>query len=548
MSGLQEERITRLKNQGGLPELAIERLLEAASIEWRDVDAYVFGGFETYTEYGLREGDREARIQSYRDMATTSGKVRQALRRTPLRDRVQRQRRRRQIDVLLAHGVERDRISSIDHHLCHASATHFGAGADPEALILTLDGAGDRLCGTVSIPDGDGKLKRLATIDERHSIGNLWAVITALLGMVPLEHEYKLMGMAPYASGGRVSSVRDIFHSAFRTGNGTWRLGPGVPDMMFSYQYWRRRLEFARFDHICGGLQAFTEDVLSEWARYWLQATGRRKLRLGGGVFMNVKANMVLGQLAEVDDLFVFPSCGDETNSFGAAWALQADHGQADTIEPLESMYLGPEPASDEYERATAEAHELGWSVSSPTNLADAITGLIQRGEVVARFAGREEFGARALGNRSILADPSNVGIVRTVNEAIKNRDFWMPFAPSVMAEESTRYLTNPKELAAPYMILAFESRHTDEVKAACHPHDGTIRPQVVTKQANPSFHRILESFRQKTGRGVLLNTSLNIHGEPIVSSPADAIDLMRRSGLVHLALGPYMISKSNGT
>jgi carbamoyltransferase len=180
--------------------------------------------------------------------------------------------------------------------------------------------------------------------------------------------------------------------------------------------------------------------------------------------------------------------------------------------------------------------------------MADAIADLVAGGEVVARATGREEFGARALGNRSILADPSNAGVVRTINKAIKSRDFWMPFAPSVMAEESTRYLDNPKKLAAPYMILAFESRNTSEVIAACHPEDATIRPQVVTKEANPSYHRILECFRQKSGRGALLNTSLNIHGEPIVSSPADAIDVMKRSGLIHLALGPFLISKPTST
>jgi carbamoyltransferase len=119
-----------------------------------------------------------------------------------------------------------------------------------------------------------------------------------------------------------------------------------------------------------------------------------------------------------------------------------------------------------------------------------------------------------------------------------------MPFAPSVLAECADRYIHNPKGFAAPYMILAFDSRNTAEVKAACHPEDGTIRPQVVTREQNPGYHRILERFRERTGRGALLNTSFNIHGEPIVSSPADAMDVMRRSGLRHLALGPYLVTK----
>jgi carbamoyltransferase len=166
---------------------------------------------------------------------------------------------------------------------------------------------------------------------------------------------------------------------------------------------------------------------------------------------------------------------------------------------------------------------------------------------VGARASGREEFGARSLGNRAILADPSRSDVIRFVNQAIKNRDFWMPFAPSVMAEHAHRYVHNPKGLEAPYMILAFDSVNTQEVKAACHPEDATIRPQIVTRESNPSYHRVLEHFHNKTGRGAVLNTSLNIHGEPIVSSPDDAIDVMQRSGLIHLALGPHLISKPAG-
>jgi carbamoyltransferase len=363
--------------------------------------------------------------------------------------------------------------------------------------------------------------------------------------MVPMEHEYKLMGMAPYASGDRVNKAKDIFRSAFKfQEDGTWSLAPGVPDMMFSYDYWRKRLEFTRFDYICAGLQSFTEEFLTAWVQGWLRRTGRRKLRLSGGVFMNVKLNKVIGELPEVDDLFVFPSCGDETNAFGGVWAFMADHGEAHLIDPLRTLYLGPKPAQEDYERVASQARRLGWEVSTPAMLEEAIAELLVQGEVVARVSGREEFGARSLGNRAILADPARPEVIKFVNKAIKCRDFWMPFAPSVMAEHADRHVYNPKGFAAPYMILAFDSRNTAEVKAACHPEDATIRPQVVTSEGNPSYHRIIEQFHRRTGRGTVLNTSLNIHGEPIVSSPGDAFDVMRRSGLIHLALGPYLISK----
>jgi len=544
VSALQEERPTRQKNKSGFPAESIARLLDMEDLEWGDVDAYVFGGEETYTEIGLRHGDRSARISSYKTMVSPSGQAKRLARNTPLRAMLHRRRREDHVRKILAHGVSRDKISTIDHHHCHASTAYFGRGADPEALIVTVDGAGDSLCATISIPEAGGKLRRLAEIDEKHSVGNLWAVITALMGMVPMEHEYKLMGMAPYAHGERVDAAKELFHSAFRLEGGEWRLASGVPNMMFSYEFWRKRLEFTRFDYVCAGLQAFTEEFISEWVRYWLRRTGRSNVRMSGGVFMNVKLNKIIGELPEVNDLFVFPSCGDETNAIGAAWALLADRGEAESIQPLESLYLGPEPTREDYEEGARRGQQLGWKVVKPADIEEQVAELLASGEVVARVAGREEFGARSLGNRALLADPTHPDVVKVVNSAIKSRDFWMPFAPSVMEERADHYMQNPKGFWAPYMILAFDSRNLAEVKAACHPEDGTIRPQVVSRGSNPDFHRVLEGFERRTGRGALLNTSFNIHGEPIVSSANDAIDVMQRSGLRHLALGPFLISK----
>ena len=545
LSALQEERPVRIKNQSGYPGEAIRTLLEHHAIQWKDVDAWVFGGYETYSEQGMKEGDRSVRIKSYQNMLKPMGQVKRLLRNTPIRKLLHEKRRESHVKELLAQGVARDRIHAVEHHRCHAATAFYGLGADPEALVITADGAGDSLCATVSIPEVNGQLKRLASIGESHSIGNLWSVITALLSMVPLEHEYKLMGMAPYADGERAQKAKAIFRQAFQTtDDGLWIRSPSVPDMMFSYEYWRKKLEFTRFDYVCAGLQAFTEEFLTSWVRGWLQRTGRRKIRLSGGVFMNVKLNKCIAELPEIDDLFVFPSCGDETNSFGAAWAFMADQGHADKIEPLKTLYLGPEPKPEEYSLGAEKAKKLGWHVTTPTCIEATIADLLARGEVVARVSGREEFGARSLGNRAILADPSRSEVVKVVNKAIKCRDFWMPFAPSVIAEHASRHVYNPKNLAAQYMILAFDSRNTDEVRAACHPEDSTIRPQIVTQESNPGYHRVLEEFYKKTGRGTILNTSLNIHGEPIVSSPEDAIEVMQRSGLNHLALGKYLISK----
>ncbi|MGD9689945.1 MAG: carbamoyltransferase C-terminal domain-containing protein [Phycisphaerales bacterium] len=543
VGALQEERVSRVKNWHGFPEQAIETLLKSVGAGWGDVDRYLFNGNEYYLPPGGRPGDREAQCRIYKNNATMMGSIRQQLRKTPLRNVVQSQRQEQRLAGLLGRGVKRERIVPMDHHGCHAAAAYYGRGADPESLVITLDGAGDGVCATVSVPK-NGKLERLHAIDEEHSIGILWNIITAIMGMVPNEHEYKMMGMAPYAGGKRAKSVEDIFARAYRTVEGGWERTGGLPEANYAYLYWREALEMARFDYIFAGLQSFTEDLIAPWVQHWLRKTGRRRLCLSGGVFMNVKLNKILCELPEVDDVYVFPSCGDETNTMGACWQFLEQQGKADTIKPMGPFYLGLEPTREQYDKAAADAKARGFIVEQPGDVEDAVATLLASGEVVARCNGREEFGARALGNRSIMADPSRREVVRVINKAIKSRDFWMPFACSMLDEAAHEYLKNPKGIKAPYMILTFDSLNTEKIIAGCHPEDGTVRPQIVTPDWNPTYHRTLKLFREKTGRGAILNTSLNLHGEPMVSTPADSIDVMARSGLNNLCMGPYVIRK----
>lgn len=215
IGALQEERPTREKNRRGFPEQAIGRLLESQGLSWQNIDVYVFGGYGSYADTPLGKSETTKRIRSYKENSGLFGKAKQLLQKTPVRGLVHRQRRERQIQRLLAHGVDRNKIFTIEHHRCHAATAYFGGGIDEDALVITVDGAGDSLCATVSLPKPGGHLERIATIHEENSIGNLWEVITALMGMVPMEHEYKLMGMAPYANGDQVEKSKQLFSSAF---------------------------------------------------------------------------------------------------------------------------------------------------------------------------------------------------------------------------------------------------------------------------------------------------------------------------------------------
>ncbi len=543
VGALQEERLRRIKNYHGFPAQAAEALLALDGVSWTDLDAVVLAGQESYAPPGATN-DRDAQLRAYKEVCRPSGKLHRLLRRTTLRRMVQERRYQRRLAPLLARGVPADRISWIEHHRCHAATAYYGGGSDPETLVITADGAGDGLCATVSIPDSRQYLHRQVTVTEEHSVGILWALITSLMSMVPLEHEYKLMGMAPYANPQRARAAADIFARAFSRTEDGWRRASGVPEINYSYEFWRRALEFVRFDDVCAGLQQFTEEFVSAWIAERLSTSGRRRLRLSGGLFMNVKLNKVIGELDSVDDLYVFPSCGDETNAIGAAWAWLSDRGLGENIQPLTHYYLGVPPTDDACDAAASKASGYGLAVSRPSNIEYEVAELLAAGEIVARFDGAEEFGARALGNRSILSDPARRELVPIVNKAIKSRDFWMPFACSILDSHADRYLCNPKRLSAPYMILAFDSRHTDEIIAGTHPQDHTVRPQVVSGDWAPAYHRLLSRFAEKTGRGALMNTSFNLHGEPIVSTPAQALDVLQRSGLRHLALGSWLISK----
>jgi carbamoyltransferase len=557
-----EERFSRLKNDSGYPRLAVDALLRELGIAPAEIDVVALAGARAAAKEWLNRVLHDPEyIREYYGVAwpssrrTLGKRIRKWGARFGLMD-ASRGKFGIPQDVRLADvaghlGLPVARIVCLDHHRCHAAAAYFGSGfGGRDALVLTNDNSGDGLCATASTGRGLELSRHEATSSAPGSLGAFYSFATLALGMKFGEHEYKVMGMAPYAAAAWADRATEALRSVFA-------LEESRPAR---FRWTQRGERYAlllkatlglRFDAVAAGAQQLLEETLVRWCGLMHERYGGGRLALGGGVFMNVKANMLLAREDWVEELFAFPSCGDESNAVGAAYLgyLEecARRGVAARPEPFGPAYLGTSVTDTETESVIRDRDlRSRYKVAYHDRIEERVAELLVSDGVVARCAGRMEFGARALGNRSILANPTDHRVVGLINRMIKNRDFWMPFAPTVLAERADDYLVNPKRLASPYMMLAMETKPAarDALAAALHPHDATARPQILEEAWNPQYHALIRAFEDRTGVGAVLNTSFNLHGEPIVGSAADAVDTFERSGLQHLAVGHWLISK----
>ena len=453
---------------------------------------------------------------------------------------------------LKAIGLGKIPVEYVDHHLCHARASYHAleeTKKEEPGLIFTMDGSGDGLCATVTLTDGKGGWKRIAATPENASLGGVYSNTTRFLGMKILEHEYKVMGLAPYA---KEKYMLETYERIFKPVIWLSSDNPLVFESKINtsnfYDYLGQTAVGERFDNMAAALQYLTEELVIQWIRSAIQQTGVRRIFTGGGVFMNVKLNRRIQEMVEVEQAHFMPSCGDESNPIGASYDYAVRSGSM--TKPLNNLYLGVSYSNKEIEEFI-ESNNLRerYEITYYDDIEEKIAELLADREIVARFSGRCEWGARSLGNRAILAHPSHMESFYTINDYIKSRDFWMPFAPSMLDTAASKYLEDydPNKAKAPYMITAYAATELGvmHLRAALHQGDHTLRPQVVEEYTNPGYYRLITLFEGMTGVGGVLNTSFNLHGYPLVATLEQALSTFDNSDLNYLAVNNFLISKA---
>jgi len=442
-------------------------------------------------------------------------------------------------------GIADKEVVFVEHHLAHAASAYRSClwSYNEPVLVFTADGAGDGVSSTVNICEND-EIHRIAESTFYDSVGNVfYSEITRYLGLKPWDHEYKVMGLAPYGDPRYcIEQVKKII-----------RLNPKNPlefqNTIGAYcgsvqTKLRGLLDGQRFDNIAAATQLWFEKLITQWIHNAVEETDIHKIACAGGLFLNVKANKRIVKMPGVEDAFFYPAAGDDGTPVGAALQAYYEYCLCEGIkpekEPLSDLYYGPAYEDEEVE---AVLKKTGWikKVNYYDEIDAVIGELAAKDKIIARFDGRLEWGPRALGNRSILADARDLKVIRKINFAIKHRDFWMPFAPTILEDRMHEYLVSPKP--APYMILAFDTtKKRDEIVAALHPFDQTCRPQTLNAEWNGGYREALETFQEYTGAGGLLNTSFNLHGYPIVCTPEQALWTFENSQLDGLAIDNYLV------
>ncbi|MFQ6109800.1 MAG: carbamoyltransferase [Candidatus Aminicenantales bacterium] len=568
VAAAEEERFSRIKHDFDFPDHAIRFCLDYAGISGKDLDYVVFYEkpfhkferilmtiFQTFPKSW--KVFREAMVTWLGDKLWVKSII---------RDRV---------------GVDFNRILFGEHHLSHAASCFYPSPFE-EAAILTVDGVGEWTTATTGVGK-DTVIRLFKEMKFPHSLGLLYSAFTAFLGFKVNEGEYKVMGMAPYGKPIYVDKIYDklikvaedgsfwlnmdyfsYHYSDERTFNSRFEglFGkPRNPEMHFFTSNTRYPSYFGEkptnYDALCrenehyaniaASIQRVTEEILLKLANSLYRETGLKKLCIAGGVGLNSVANGRILRETPFEELFIQPSAGDGGGALGAA--LHAYHGLLGKPRTfiLEHAYWGKAYSEGEIKNFLERNNIPCEHIPDEEKLLDRLVDDLQEGKVVGWFQGRFEWGPRALGNRSILADPRSEEMKDLVNTKIKFREPFRPFAPVILEKNTEDYFDAdniPQQFPARYMLLVLPLKEEKAAEIKAVNHMGTGRLQTIRREWNPRYYRVVEKFGEATGVPVLLNTSFNLRGEPIVNSPSDAFNTFSKSGIDILVLENFLVRK----
>ncbi len=551
LGAVNEERWTKLKNDVGFPTNSIKYLLgtgdeaDKVAIPWiggSALFARIFPGMEVQRRRLWRREVKKPSVTTmklrniafkiiqeqepewlWRSVGRAVGglALSQSLRRMNLRDRS---------------------IVFVEHHVAHAAAAYYASGFK-EALVITLDGAGDGLCGSVSVGD-NGELKRINSFKAGNSIGIFYGAATMACDMRYSEDEGKLMSLAAYSYPQEIPELERLVHYDTRRRKLTSMSGIKYELLLAEWMkdniLWRYPREAFAY-----AVQRHVERQVTKLVDQYIKETGIRNIAVAGGFFSNIIVNMLINERPDVKNFFVFPHMGDGGLALGAAYAVDWVETGRFNPKQIDNFYFGPAYTDNQIEDVLKKYKKRGFiDYDEKSDIASyAADQLTDRNRTILWFQGRMEYGPRALGNRSVLTLPNDHSHRDEINLIIKRRPYYQPFASSILEEDAPRIM-DPYPRGNKFMTVGYKVKpeHMADVVAAAHI-DGTTRPQTLGGE-NEVYRNLLKRIKRKTGFGALLNTSLNKHGRPIVMNPDDAVWTLLNTGATCLGIGNFWVER----
>ncbi len=518
---VNEERLNREKYYRGFPKKSTKKVLELSKSTPEDIDKIAVAGI-------YRKRKRLLKLE-------------------------------KELEKIL--GPIDDKIVNVEHHLAHASSAYFTSGWN-KGTVLTIDAAGDGISSAIYLANNNN-LNKIAQSTYLNSLGDFYASITEMLGFKPMRHEGKIMALGAYHNSDNYYDFSNCITLNGLTFNNKMNVTGSKSAKKISkkinFPIHRKKeisnlLRKGKLKHklsikaikAASSAQKHLEKLLRDLSNNILENDEidekfKRKIAYSGGLAQNVKGNSILRK--KFAESYIFPHMGDGGLALGAALYLQNNYngsGNYEMKDSVKNVYLGPKYSNPEVREVLEDSDKLRFRKSN--NIIDEVGNLISEGNIVSLFQGRMEYGPRALGNRSILSDPSDVGLKEKLNNSL-GREPFQPFAPTILDSRADDYLKSSEENKFMTMSFDVEDKAKEDLEATIHV-DGTTRPQIISEEDNYSFYNIIKKFEELNGIGAVLNTSFNMHGEPIVCSPRDAVKSFLRSDLDYLVIEDFLVEK----